>query len=326
MKNTKILAITGANSSGKTTLAFKIAKELEKNDKEVCIISFDTLSPLATIKDNYENYNVSLGYLLTKDTSLSQREIYSSMIPITDKISIISYIYGDMKDKYPKLVQGKVRDFIDLINSDMVDYIIIDAGANILKVENRVVLQMANKILKVVEPTYKSIAYNKTFNIMLNTIDIDTNKITTILNKIDYNEDYKIYANKMGIKYYKELVYVDEIQKNVNSPMRKLQERTHENKKYVKQFKVLMKDLYGIDFEYEELESNIEIKEHIKPVVESRTANEISKKIESMKENKKVDNEKKKSGGLFGLFSKAEKNNNTKKPMKNLYIDEGSEF
>ena len=326
MNNTKILAIIGASNAGKTTLAFKIAKELEKNDKEVCIINFDVLSPLATIKENYENYNISLGYLLTKDTSLSQREIYNSMIPITDKISIISYIYGDMKDKYPKLVQGKVRDFIDLINSDMVNYIIIDVGSDVLTVENRVILQTANKILKVLEPNYKSVGYNKTLNVMFNTIDINTDKITTLLNKIDYNDDYKIYANQMGLKYYKELSYVDEIQKNYNNPMKKLKERTHESKKYIKQFKILMKDIYNIDYEEEILESNIEIKEHIKPVIESRTANENSKKIENMKKSNKVENEKENKGGIFSFLTKNNKSKEIKKPVKNLYIDEGGEF
>ena len=328
MKNSKILAITGTNGSGKTTLAFKIAKELERTDKEVCIISFDTLSPLATIKDNYENYNVSLGYLLTKDTSLSQREIYSAMIPITDKISIISYIYGDMKDKYPKLVPGKVRDFLDLINSDMVDYIIIDASSNLLKVENRVIIQVADMILKVLEPNYKSISYNKTYNLMLNTIDVDTNKITTLLNKINYNEDYKIYANKMGLKYYKELSYVEEIPKNVNSPMKKLEERTHESKKYVKQFKILMKDLYKLKYEEELLESKIEIKEKVKPVIESRTANEINKKIESMKEiTNKEEKEIKKKGGFFNMFNKKiNTNKEIEKPKQNNFVDEGGEF
>ena len=326
MKNNKILAITGVSGGGKTTLAFRIAKELEKNDKEVCIISFDTLSPLATIKENYENYNISLGYLITKETSLTQREIYNSMIPITDKVSIISYVYGDMKDKYPKLTQGKIRDFLDLINSDMVDYIIIDAGANLLKVENRVIVQMADVVLKVIEPNYKSLSYNKTYDLMLNTIDIDANKIINIINKIDYNDNFKVYINNMGIKYYKELSYVDEIQKNVNFPMVKLKERTHESKKYVKQFRALMRDLYDFEIDKELLESNIEIKEHIQPKIESRLANENKRKINEMKKNvKNEDNEKKRIGGLFGLFN----NNQTKTEEKNAYpkyIDEGGEF
>ena len=72
---TRILAITGANGSGKTTIALNIAKELENNDKEVCIVNFDTIHPLSTLKKNYENYNVSLGYILTKETTTTQTAI-----------------------------------------------------------------------------------------------------------------------------------------------------------------------------------------------------------------------------------------------------------
>ena len=196
--NTKILTIVGAGNTGKTSIAFKIAKELENRDNQVCIVNYDTLSPLSTIKDNYEEYNVSIGYLLTKETGLTQTDIYTSMIPYTDNISFISYIYGDTKDRYSKIISNKVNDFLSLLKG-MVDYIIIDAGSNIIKNEIKTSMQIADKILCVCEPNYKNIAYKKTFDLLLDRIDVKEEKITYLMNKIIYDENYIININKKKI-------------------------------------------------------------------------------------------------------------------------------
>ena len=328
MNETKVLTIIGANSSGKTTLAFKIAKELENNDNQVCIISFDTISPLATIKSNYENYDVSIGYILTKDTSITQRDIYTSMIPLTDNISLISYIYGDIKDKYPKLLSNRIMDFIDLLKG-MVDYIIIDAGSNIIKVENRTSCQFADRVLNILEPNYKSIGYYKTFNILLDRIDIDSNKITTLLNKIDYDTNYKQYCSKIGIKYYYELPYLREIEKNINAPFKKLEERIHNTEKYNRKFKILMRMLYKIEYEDNLSEEDINIKiekQELKEIGYDKSI-EIENKLKQMKQanQKEVPKEKKTKKSIFDIFKKdnSQKNNIN---MYNDYIDEGSEF
>lgn len=328
MNETKVLSIIGANGSGKTTLAFKIAKELENNDNQVCIISFDTISPLATIKNNYENYDVSIGYILTKDTSLTQRDVYTSMIPLTDNISLISYIYGDIKDKYPKLLSNKIMDFIDLLKG-IVDYIIIDAGSNIIKVENKTACQLADRVINILEPNYKSVGYYKTFNILLNRIDINNNKITTLLNKIDYDSNYKVYCSKIGIKYYYELPYLREIEKNINNPFKKLEERIHNTEKYNRKFKTLMRMLYKIEYEENLNEENINIKieqQEIKNIGYDKSI-EIENKLKQIKLNtqKEEKQERKQKKSIFSIFNKKENNNITKVEYSD-YIDEGSEF
>lgn len=326
MNETKVLTIIGANSSGKTTLAFKIAKELENIGNQVCIVSFDTISPLAVIKQNYENYDVSIGYILTKDTSITQRDIYTSMIPLTDNISLISYIYGDIKDKYPKLLSNRIMDFIDLLKG-IVDYIIIDAGSNIIKVENRTACQFSDRVLNVLEPNYKSIGYYKTFNILLDRIDIDSNKITTLLNKIDYDDNYKLYCSKIGIKYFYELPYLREIEKNINNPFKKLEERIHNTEKYNRKFKTLMRMLYKIEYEENLNEEDINIKiqqQEIKEIGYDKSV-EIEKKLQEMKRNNNNKNEQKPKKSMFNIFNK-EKRNDNNTYINNDYIDEGGEF
>lgn len=332
MNETKVLTIIGANSSGKTTLAFKIAKELENNGNQVCIVSFDTISPLATIKNNYENYDVSIGYILTKDTSMTQRDVYTSMIPLTDNISLISYIYGDIKDKYPKLLSNKIMDFIDLLKG-IVDYIVIDAGSNIIKVENRTSCQISDRVLNILEPNYKSIGYYKTFNILLDRIDIDSNKITTLLNKIDYDDNYKFYCSKIGIKYYYELPYLREIEKNINNPFKKLEERIHNTEKFNRKFKALMRMLYKIEYEENLNEEDINIKieqQSLKEIGYDKSV-EIDNKLKQIQNNNKNQNKEikntKTKKSIFDIFKKDNKNTNKNNSnYYNDYIDEGGEF
>lgn len=349
-RRTKILAITGANGSGKTTMALKIAKELEKYDNEICIVNFDTISPLSTIKSNYEKYNISLGYILTKDTATTQHDIYTSMIPLTDKISIISYIYGDMKDKYPKLLSNRIRDVIDLLTGT-VNYIILDLTSNIIKIENRTCMQVADKILNIIEPTYKSIAYDKTYNLLLERIEIDKEKIIYLANKIIYDLDYKANIMKMGIKYYYELPYLTEIKKNENNPFKTLEGRTHETEKYKRNFKKIINHIYKIEYNNEEIEeeSKVYVSEFVNLTEKKETKDDlISKKIENLKnENNKqktqeqeikewlkdTDDEKeiqhKRKSILDSIFGSKKTIKNEKKSKKKIttqYIDKGDEY
>ena len=337
-RKTRILAITGANGSGKTTISFKIAKELEMFDYETCIVNFDTISPLSTIKSNYEKYNISLGYILTKDTATTQHDIYTSMIPLTDKISLISYIYGDIKDKYPKLLSNRIRDVIDLLTGT-VDYIILDLTSNIIEIENRTCMQVADKILNIIEPTYKSIAYDKTYNLLLERIEVNKEKIIYLANKIVYDVDYKANIMKMGIKYYYELPYLTEIKANENNPFKALEGRTHETEKYRRNFKKIMKHIFKIEYNNEEIEeeSKIYITERVNLNVEKETNNDmINAQIEKLKteqkEKKQIENnnskDKNKRNNILNSIFGTKKNNvaKTKKIITTQYVDQGDEY
>ena len=322
MEDTKILTITGMNGSGKTTIAFKIAKELENLGNNVCIVNFDGFQSLSTIKNNYNNYNVSIAYILTKEIEATQKDVYSAMIPITDNISTISYIYGDTKDKYSRILNNRVRDFIELL-SGIVDYIIIDTTNNIIEPENRQSIQMANKIINIIEPTYKGLAYHKTFNTLLDRIDIDNSSIFTLVNKVFYDTDYKKYCLEMNLRYYQELPFVLDIIKNSNDLFKYNNNRTHEEQKFNRLFKLLMREIYKIDYDQELLESKIDIKQKQKVVYKSQTADDIERKIQKMrKENKtvKVASEKPKKGLFFNLFDKPKSNKGYD------YDDDGGEF
>ena len=325
---TRILAITGANGSGKTTIALNIAKELENNDKEVCIVNFDTIHPLSTLKKNYENYNVSLGYILTKETTTTQKDIYTSMIPLTDKISIISYIYGDIEDKYPKLLSNRIKDFIDLLIGT-VDYIILDCSANIIRIENRTSMQVADKILNIIEPTYKNIAYIMTYNLLLDRIDMSTDKIIYLANKIMYDVDYKANIQKMNIKYYYELPYLEEIKKNENNPLLNLKARIHNTELYKRNFKKVMRQLYKIEYDQSEIseESKIEIKDNI--IIDNKSnekEEEIIKKIEELKGNNKNDNKQNNRKSILdNIFGKKQQSKKAK-PITTKYVDKEDEY
>ena len=322
--NTKILTIVGAGNTGKTNIAFKIAKELENRDNQVCIVNYDTLSPLATIKDNYEEYNVSIGYLLTKETGLTQTDIYTSMIPYTDNISFISYIYGDTKDRYSKIISNKVNDFLSLLKG-MVDYIIIDAGSNIVKNEIKTSMQIADKILCVCEPNYKNIAYKKTFDLLLDRIDVKEEKITYLMNKIIYDENYIININKTRIKYYMELPYLKEIFINTNKPLKKLEKRIHETEKYKRNFKALMQSLYKIEYDNLSNEnSNVDITYIKKDDTQLEKSIDIEDKINELKNENTDKKEEKTKKSIFNIFNKKE--NETKIKTNNYYIDDGGEF
>ena len=322
MDNTKILMVTGMNGSGKTTISFKIAQELENLGNNVCIVNFDSISPLSTIKNNYNNYNVSIAYVLTKETIITQKDIYSAMIPITDNISIISYIYGDTKDKYSRILNNRVRDFLELL-SGIVDYIIIDTTSNIIEPENRQCIQMSDRIINIIEPDYKGLSYYKTFNRLIDRIDTNNTNIFTVVNKVFYDTDYKKYCLEMNLRYYQELPFVLDIIKNSNNLFKYNNNRTHEEQKFNKLFKLLMRELYKIDYDQELLESKIDIKEKQKVVYKSQTANDIERKIQEMKKesgNIKVATEKPKRGMFFNLFEKPKKSSiNTK------YVDDDDE-
>lgn len=311
---TKVLTTIGARGSGKTTITLQIANELEKLGNKVVIVSFDKISPLSTIKDNYIDYSISLGEILTTDDIITQKTLYNSMIPLTNNISLITYIYGDVKDKYPKIIANRVRDFINILSSIDIDYIIIDGESNILNVETKTAITLTDRIINIIEANYKSVAYNETYNLMLDRVDIDKNKVLFIVNKINYDIDYNKYILEMNLKYHKELPYLEEIRLNENTPLKELRnKKNHYTEKYKRNLKDIIQTLFNIKYENNNLEQVIEVKEMEAPIIETEESKKMKERIKALNdnfnnnvelENKEKEETTKKKKGLFDFLKK----------------------
>lgn len=250
------VAIIGENGVGKTHLALALADKIESSGKSVIIVNFDVKTPASPylVKDSTK-YKTSLGYLLTKESVPTKNEIINALIPLSENIALLSFVYGDYYKKYPAFVEHRVTELFDTLY-DIADYIILDCQSNVKFVTTRKAISFSDKVIYVAEPGLKGLSFFDTFSRL--TIDqnkFDKSKYTLVFNKTKYYHHLDIIASKMGYDSFYSLPYLDEISKNeyaleLFNPLIKID---YDTKLYKVQLYALINSLFHIDIEEDEV-------------------------------------------------------------------------
>lgn len=200
----EVIAISGTNGSGKTTIAVNLAKCLsKKTDAKILLIDLDTLNgnldELLGINKIPENVEIlidedkkcGLNYvadLISKnrfDTNVLEELVIKTgkFDVITGNTSVHSCQNILSEECYKKLIESAKEKY---------DFIIIDTSSNIFLDSTKWAMQVANRILFVTENSYISVKKATQFLYVLEELwNIWKGKIELVVNK----------ENRNGIEY-----------------------------------------------------------------------------------------------------------------------------
>lgn len=189
----KVITILG--NTGKTTLSFFLANKLAEGGKRVMVVSTDNAVPtLQHMLPEDKKGTRSLGRLLSL-ALISSKDILDNMQTIKgkDDIGYLSYAPGESKDTYPKISEGNLTTFFDLLNG-LVDYIIIDTQTVKNEIDRYIFLK-SEVNLCVTSANIKGLAYRQ---------HLEDEQITHVLFNDSTFNPYQDIAHtfKQNIKYH----------------------------------------------------------------------------------------------------------------------------
>jgi CO dehydrogenase nickel-insertion accessory protein CooC1 len=160
--NNQILAVWGSPSSGKTTIAAKIAKYISNKRKNVILVLCETAAPsLPELTPPYEiEVKQSLGSILAA-TMISDNLIMQNSILLKKNsyISVIGMLVKENEGSYPRYTNEQATQFMNHLRN-IAPYIIIDCGCHIFyDVLSKLSVVQADAVLRIVNGSIKSFSY-----------------------------------------------------------------------------------------------------------------------------------------------------------------------
>lgn len=212
--NSKTVLFWGSPNSGKTSIATIIGKKLaEKNKhKNVLVIYTDENTPPIPYIFNPKRIDnkASLGNLYTP-IKLTKNYILDNLTTFKDikNLGVFGFMIGEYPSLYPNITENLMESFFNEMK-EIFDYILID-GTTFFNT-NQITFTAFEKVdtvIKVCTQDIKSVAYFKSQESFLNSINIYSKK--TILNQIKKdNLIEEIYDKEQYI-----LPFCDELEENL---------------------------------------------------------------------------------------------------------------
>lgn len=162
VRDSKILAVWGSPSCGKTTVAAKIASYVSSKGYDVALVLCDFDAPplpLLVPPSDVENER-SLGSILAA-VKINETLILQNSITIKKNphITIIGLLKGENVFSYPKYTQVQAVEFLDELK-DIVDYVIVDCSSHLSDdILSTVALIESDTVLRLINCDLKSISY-----------------------------------------------------------------------------------------------------------------------------------------------------------------------
>lgn len=156
----KLIAIWGSPNSGKTTLAVKLALELDNRKAgNILVLHTDNITPTMPVLFPFEQDTQSIGHALSA-VEISQTDILQTVVVPKgrDNIGFLGYAYGDNQFSYPAFDKEKTVDFLFALKS-LADYVIVDCSSQYNSVLSRAALSVADTTIKLATPELKAISF-----------------------------------------------------------------------------------------------------------------------------------------------------------------------
>ena len=160
--HSKLIAVNGPPSSGKTTLALKLAQEVhERTKKRVIYLSPDTMIPaLGLIFPKREKGSLlSLGKAL-ENVNLSNSDILGVILTTKsmENMGYLGYVPGEGPHTYAELGEDKVRELFRLLKENY-DYIFVDCDRNREELISSIACGLSDHLIQIINPDIRSVAY-----------------------------------------------------------------------------------------------------------------------------------------------------------------------
>lgn len=156
----KLIAIWGSPNSGKTTLAVKLALELDSRKAgNIMVVHADNITPALPVVFPFERDILSIGNALSA-VEITQTEILLATVTAKgrDNLGFVGYTYGDNQFSYPAFDKQKAIEFLTVLKS-IADYVIVDCSSQYNNVLSRAALSTADTTIKLATPEPKAISF-----------------------------------------------------------------------------------------------------------------------------------------------------------------------
>ncbi|MDT8716053.1 ParA family protein [Clostridium sp. 19966] len=213
MKNNQIIAVWGNPSSGKTTGAIRIAKEISLKKKNVIVVFCDIFSPMImTLLPSVKGEEKSLGSILSAP-EINQETILSKCITLDKNkyISLLGYTQGENIFTYAEYSKERAVDFLILLRH-LADYVVIDCSSVFAyDILSAVSLEMADSVVRFCSSNLKAVSYFNSYLPLLADRKFNLDKHIKVLSNMKVNEPVEqIKELYKGISY--EFPFVEELE------------------------------------------------------------------------------------------------------------------
>lgn len=160
----KLIAVSGPPSSGKTTVAVKLAQEICAADTQTIYFSPDMLIPsMGLLFPTQKKEDIhSVGTVLDK-MPLTMSDILSVMQTTkdADDLGYLGYKSGDHPYAYAALTEKRVLELLDLLKANS-DILVVDCTRDRDDLVSKVACDHADQVVYVCNPDLKSLLYYAT--------------------------------------------------------------------------------------------------------------------------------------------------------------------
>ncbi len=160
---TKIITVWGSPGSGKSMFCCILAKMLADNKQQSMIVNTDTITPMLPIWLPMQagKRDSSIGKIFTSE-NIDTRRIASqvNLVKEAHHIALLAYNANENQLSYPQPTKAKAEHFIQTA-ATMVDYLILDCGANISDSFTLSAIESADLTIRIITADLKGLHYFK---------------------------------------------------------------------------------------------------------------------------------------------------------------------
>ncbi len=214
MSNGKLIAVWGSKDCGKTTLAVKLASKLAAMKRETILIHTDLLAPdINVLMPEKKDINTMGNLWAMPDCSI---DTIFKACNVTDSkhLAVLSFRSGDNIFTFPEYTKENIMEiFMKLKN--LAEYIIVDCvEAFAWNSITTVSLELADKVIRLGEPTMKSFSFYDSNLALLHDSRYRTDQHFKVLAKVKSNQAKEIAISHFG-GINVELPFVGELEKQM---------------------------------------------------------------------------------------------------------------
>jgi CO dehydrogenase nickel-insertion accessory protein CooC1 len=184
----KLIAVWGSPSSGKTSFATKLAQFIYENySATVLMLSTDYETPtLPVIFPNLKADELfSVGVPLSK-TGITQNEVVKSIVTIKGKINLgfLGYKDGENKFTYPSYDSNKANALLTVLKG-LADFVIVDCTSGLDNLLSSSAVEQSDTVIRLSTPELKSISFFSSQLLLYTDPKFKTEQHITVLNTTD---------------------------------------------------------------------------------------------------------------------------------------------